>query len=207
MLCRSLVLGLVLGIFANGAPSLIGLGGFNGSETLIDFNTIADTQLIDNQYTGVGASFSGPVYGLTNVGDTQLFPSNGGGVIASNWRYAFGGISPVGPMVISFSSVVTRLGFYHETNVQDALLVTLFRGATQTGSFSIPNPNGVTADFFGVQDSAGFDRVELDAEVNNNRCLAIDDVRFDATVPEPSTMFLAGASLVVLGTVRRLRRR
>ncbi len=71
---------------------LNGIINFSGTESVIDFNTIADEELITNQFTAsMCVTFSGAIYGMTNSGDVGSFP-NSGGVIASNWLYNGGGL-------------------------------------------------------------------------------------------------------------------
>jgi hypothetical protein len=193
---------------ASATPILVGLGAFTGTETLINFNTIGNEVAVTNQYAGLGLTWSGSIYGMTNPGDISQFPSNGGGVIASNWRYSQN--PNLTPMVGTFAAPATRVGFYHETNTGDALLVSVFRNNILTGSFTIANPNGTTADFFGVQDLDGIDRISIDAQNNENRFLAIDDFRFNAgpvgpAVPEPASLLLLGTGLG-LGAWRKRRR-
>ena len=157
MFLRTLVVGIAISASAFAGPVLITIGGFSGSETVINFNGIGDTQSITTEYLGSGITFSG-AQGSTNSGDTQFFPGNGGGVIALNTNF-FDDSAP--PIAASFTSPVNRAGFLHETNTADALLVNLFLGAAQTGSFLIPNPNGVTVDFFGVEDLDGLTELRL----------------------------------------------
>jgi hypothetical protein len=115
-------------------------------------------------------------------------------------------------MVATFGSPVDRIGFFWESNTEDALLVTTYRSSLATGSFVIPNPNGITSHFFGVADVLGIDTISIDAQNNDNRFLAIDDFRFDAPaqvapVPEPASMLLFGTGLVGAGVARRWRQR
>ena len=41
------------------APSAIGLGAFSGTATVINFNSIADEELITGQYLGLVSHFQG----------------------------------------------------------------------------------------------------------------------------------------------------
>lgn len=191
---------------AHAAPVLIGLGGFSGSETVVTFNSIGDEELVDTQFTGLGVTFSGPVFGMTNSGDTDLYPSGGGGVIASNWRYGTFNLTP-GVLVASFSSTMQRIGFYHSGNEEDDFTVTFFLNNVETGSLLVPQTNGPAA-FFGAEDTGGFDRIEITVPVNNNGFFAFDDVRFEAGdgVPEPSTYALMAMGICGLAWLRRTRR-
>jgi len=187
------------------APVSIGLAGFSGSETVVTFNSIGDEVLIDTQFTGLGVTFSGPVFGMTNSGDVDLYPSNGGGVIASNWRYSGANLTP-GALVVSFSSTIQRVGFYHSGNEEDDFTVRFFLTGVETGSLLVSQTNGPAA-FFGAQDTGGFDRIEITAPVNQNGFFAFDDLRFEGdAVPEPSTYALMAMGLCGLAWLRRTRR-
>jgi hypothetical protein len=90
IICISVMLfALAFTINLQAATSAIGLAGFSGTETVVDFNSIADEELITTQFVGSGVTFSGAIYGMTHAGDIALFP-NPGGVIASNWLYSQG---------------------------------------------------------------------------------------------------------------------
>ena len=191
------------------APILVTQAAFDSSETLITFNALGNEVPIANQFAAQGVTFSGPVWSMTNGGDLIQFPSNGGGVIASNYRYS-NLVVPGSAIDITFSTDVTRVGFFQETNAGDDLLVTVFRDGVITGSFAIDNPNGVLADFFGVSDLLGIDRILIDAQVNVNRFVGFDDLRFGGTVapaavPEPGTLLLLGSGAA--GLLARRKRR
>lgn len=82
---------LAVSAFADSAVALpfqISLADFSGSQTVIDFNTVANEVQVTSQFVADGVVFSDALYGMTNPGDTGQFPGNGGGVIASNWLYS-----------------------------------------------------------------------------------------------------------------------
>jgi len=105
------LLTFVLAASAVAAPVSIGLAGFSGSETVVTFNSIGDEVLVDTQFAGLGVTFSGPVFGMTNngditfihptavessppIGDTEAPPwGTSGGILFSNaarWLPPFG---------------------------------------------------------------------------------------------------------------------
>jgi len=217
---RSLVLGVFLGALLGApnvyaAPVSIDIGSFSGSETVIDFNTIADEELITNQFTAsTGVTFSGAIYGMTNPGDIGMFPNNGG-VIASNWLYSVG--SSQG---LSFSAdlggVFTKVGFNVETNSGDDTTIEVLVNSVSGGSITfVTDTDG--SQFIAVEDTDGFDSITVSVQDNNNGFLAIDDLRFEgdgsvdapAAVPVPSSSLsgllalIAGMLALGLFTLRR----
>lgn len=204
-------LALVVGVVipANASPVIIGSGAFVGPTTMIDFNTIGNEVPITNQYAGQGVNFSGPIFGMTNPGDTGLFPGGGGGVIASNWRYSLGGPPPFGPIVATFDDLQTRVGFLSEHWPQDPISVDVYRDATYLGTLNYPTNTGIgDIQFIGLEDLSGFNRIEFNLPQNVNQFHAIDDFRFEAAglqTPEPASLALFGA--MGMGLVAAIRRR
>jgi len=191
------------------APSAIGLFAFSGSETVINFNSIADEELITGQYSGSGVTFSGALYGLTDPGDLVFFPSNGGGVIASNWLYDGGGNQGLS-FTATFTSMQTKVGFNVETNDPDNTTIEVFTNGNPQGS--IPFDTSQSVIFIGVEDPNGFNSVTVTVQNNENGFIAIDDFRFEggnATASIP-TMNEWGMIIFVvlagLGAVYYLRR-
>jgi hypothetical protein len=185
----ALAYGLSGAVWAN--PVQIGLGGFSGSETVINFNSIGNEVPINNQFSGQGATFSGPLYGMTNPGDTSMFPGNGGGVIASNWRYSLGSAGGYS-FDVAFNQTETRVGFYVETNDPDNTTLAVYAGTTLLGSLLFDSK--ITAAFFGAEDLAGFNNITISVQHNINGFIAIDDLRFENSgvngVPEGGTTLL-----------------
>ena len=181
----SLVLGALLGAFLGAtnvysAPASINIDSFSGSETVIDFNTIADEELITNQFTAsTGVTFSGAIYGMTNPGDLDLFPDNGG-VIASNWLYSGG------RQGLSFSADLggsyTKVGFHAFTNGGDSVTIEVLVNGASSGSVTFGStgaPGAPSPGFIAVEDANGFDSITISVLNNINAFLTIDNLRFE----------------------------
>lgn len=181
--------------------AIFNTSGFTSGATVIDFNSLVNEVAITNQFAGQGVTFSGGLVALTNGGDTNQFPSNGGGVIASDWRYS-SNLQAL-PITATFTSAQVQLGFLTEMNSGSVIQITTLLNGTSHGTV-IYTSVGLSAVFFGVKDDLGFNSVSINV-INSNRFLAFDDFRFQA-VPEPSTYALLGAGLG-LTALLSLRRR
>lgn len=172
---------------------------FTGSETILGFNTLANLESITTQFAAQGVTFpAGALMASTNSGDTNLFPSNADGVIATNWDG-----SPALTWTITFSTPQTQVGFLVEMNTGDQIQLAPSLGAVAHGSVTRTSA-GVTPVFFGVGDAATFDKLTFTVSGTNNHFFGMDNFRFTA-VPEPSAVWLLGAGLTMAGLAARRR--
>lgn len=203
---RSLVLGVFLGALLGAtnvyaAPVSIDIGSFSGFETVIDFNTIADEELITDQFTAsMGVTFSGAIYGMTNSGDINQFP-NSGGVIASNWLYSVGSSQGLS-FTADLGGTFTKVGFNVETNSGDNTTIEVLVNSVSGGAVTF-DTNIDGSQFIAVEDTDGFDSITVSVQDNNNGFLAIDDLRFEGglsfdSVPVPSSS-LSGLLALIAG--------
>ncbi|NTU43790.1 MAG: hypothetical protein HGA78_12235, partial [Nitrospirales bacterium] len=139
------------------SPITIGAGSFSGNEKVIDFEAIAQSEEITTQYAGEGVIFSGGFYGFTGS-ILSLFFANPGSVVTAN----FVDTSVFSPVIIDFSSPVTRVGFDATTSTSDDLVIEAFSespaGFASLGSF-IFDTTLFPDIFVGLQDSSGINRV------------------------------------------------
>lgn len=202
-LVKSIIAASILGsapfVYAGSAS----LAHFDGSATVIDFNSIANEEVISNQYVPDGVMFSG-LLGLTNPGDADLF---NGSPIASNWSYSQG--QHIGlTWTATFDTLQRAVGFYSETNDTDDVTIEAFLNGSLVESINFPNTTGLyTVDFIGIQNAGGFDSIQVTTAENHNGFFAMDDFRFQvAAVPEPSTYALMIGGLGLVGFMARRRR-
>jgi hypothetical protein len=148
-------------------------------------------------------TFSGGIYAMTNSGDTSQFPSKGGGVIASAWRYSRSSLQSL-PITLTFTAIQGQMGFLTEMNASDVVQITTLLNGVQHGVVSYPSVSP-TAVFFGVKDPLGFNSVSITLTGPSNHFLAIDDLRFQAK-PEPGAAALLAAGLGLTALLRFRRR-
>jgi len=173
---------------------------FSGTAIVLNFNTILPTETaITNQYSGQGVTFSTGLLSMTSSPDLVEFPSNGGGVIASDWNYSLGSLTSPGnaTWTATFAGIETRVGFLLEVNIGDTTQITTLLNGTPTGTVSLAS-GGLSSVFFGAQNLSGFNSISVTVTGTSNHFLAMDDFRFEA-VPEPATAALLASGLLVLG--------
>jgi hypothetical protein len=205
---RFILAALLATVFAGGLRAqttpvaLFNTSGFNGTETTISFNSLANEVQITNQFSGQGVTFSGGIYAMTNSGDTSQFPSNGGGVIASDWKYSLSSLQSL-PITLTFTAIQGQMGFLTEMNTNDVVQITTLLNGVSHGAVSYTSV-GLTAVFFGVKDPLGFNSVSITVTGPSNHFLAIDDLRFQA-IPEPgvTALLATGLGLTALVGFRR----
>ena len=197
---RSLLVIALLGTaLAAGTASatIIGPGDFV-SPTLIDFNG-APSGPIGSFYSGLGVTFAHLDGG--NSYDT----GTGAGVSPTATNFFTEPGYPDG--VATFSTLVTRVGFYITTNDGDDTTVYAYNGVTLVGSeFFNTFGGGAGGSFAGIEFLSGFDRIVIDTTATVNGAFAIDDFRFEGTaVPEPASLALVVTGLFAAVGARRRR--
>jgi hypothetical protein len=171
---------------------------FSGLENIIDFNNIANTKEIKDQFANdFNVTFNGLV-GLTNSTDINRF---NGSTIASNWIYPNTNIGP--SWTATFTSTQNIVGFLAETNTNDNVSIEAFLGGSLIGSVNFKNPNGVIPDFLAIQSILGFDQIKVTTGSQTAGFFAMDDFKFQSNtvVPLPGAIWLFGSVLIgIIGT-------
>lgn len=209
---KSSVLALAVALFASSAsvasaaPTVI--TSIAGPTVVIDFSGAANEAPITNQYAAQGVTFSGSLFGMTNIGDTKFFPGPPT-AIASNWTYDTSPYLQGLTFEADFTSHAFNVGFYQALNSGDFLTATVFDGATNLGSVDFPSPwGGFDVTFQGVSNDVAFDRVVFTVNKTDNGFFAMNDFTFDAApgVPEPASWAMMLVGFGSIGAVLRRRR-
>ncbi len=185
------VLVLLLSAGASAVPIVAPAASFDGSETLIDFGSVAQDTEITTQFAGI--TVSGGLFG-----DTTASPGFfGTGTAAANFQGSSAPFFNVLDFV--FSTPLDRFRFDAITNGVDDLELDIFSvgGATTTLFFN----TSTTVSSVAVQDVAGILGFQLRVIGSGNNAFAMDSLEY-ASIPEPSLLFL-----LLPGTLMVLRRR
>lgn len=197
-----------------GTPALaqtqVTSAAFLPSDTVVTFTGVPDESAVGSSFSASGVTFSGALFGMTNSGDTSLFPSGGGGVIASNWLYDGGGLQGLS-FTADFSSQVNRVGFWLENHQNQTMAVQLFNGLTLVGALPFSQTSSLTAEFRGLESATSFNRAVFTNTATSNGFFAIDNFTFGssavAAVPEPATWAMMLIGFGGMGVALRRRRR
>ena len=204
-----LLIGIVLSASnAVGSTISVGIGAFGPGSSLTTFTGLADGTEV-NGLTVNGILFN---YSLGN-GQVQI---DGGPGTTNN-------IDPpnivsvgnnTGVLSMTLPSFVGTFGYGYAVlstgAVTAATTIALFSGATPVGALAyngVPDPT-FAGGFAGIESTIPFNIVRVTFNSAAAPAFALDNIRTAATttVPEPSTMLLIGAGIMVLVLFRRTRK-
>lgn len=176
---------------ASAVPILATPGDFDGSETLLTFDSIAQDEEITTQF----AAFS-VIGGL--FGDTIAAPGfMGSGTAASNFEAASPPFFDVIDVV--FTTPVSRFRFDAITNGADDVEIEVFSGGG--GSFNFVFNTSTTPSSIAILDPDAILAIQIRIVGTGNHAFALDNLEY--AVPEPGLALLV---LVGLGAALRPRR-
>lgn len=175
----------------------------SAAPVLIDFESLADGEIIAAQFSGDGATFSGgPMTLVAGLSLNEIdFPPRSGSNVASDAG---------GPITITFAHAVGLVSGYFTYN--HALTLQAYRGVTSLGSVvSTLNDNTATLggpvnEQLSFASPGGITSVVITGNAQGSS-FALDDLEFEELqrVPEPSSMALLLIGLGLAG--RRVTRR
>lgn len=201
--------GLVLTVsgFTNAGLITINESDFSGSETLMTFEDVNGGLIPASYGSSVGVEFTSGTRGNAhaNYGSTLVASANnaGFGLQAVTWGGDGSGVYGSG---FKFDSVMNKVSFYIGSNVNifDVQIQALLNGVS-VGQISVAFVAANSFAFIGLSEAVtGFDQIFIGNETNcGGGCIhQLDNLRFEAEVPEPSTLAILALGLIGLGARR-----
>ena len=168
-----------------------------GSTTL-NFNLLTDGTVLSTQYPGVTIS-----NGLCATSDYTAAFGRDRMQVTNFQDYTSqlcNGVKGQG-FTFTFALPISSFGFLGVTNGGTISFTTANGTLTPTA-----NQGGPNVGFFGLTDATPFNSVQVD--VSGDGYIALDDVSYTTTTPEPSSVALVAAGLLAaFGFARRRKRR
>jgi hypothetical protein len=218
--------GLAIGAFLSLSvvhAGVIGLGGFSGSATLINFDgltggaSLGSGDVVTNQYAGLGVTF-GNATATANTFLATLLPA----ASLPNAVFVFqGGGGSLPPLSMFFSVPVNRVGLDFGLSTDSFLTMAAYDASNtllETLNYVGASVPGVgLAGFAGIEESASIARLDVSYHPNSNPSqtfnYVFDNLRFEAAnsngsaTPEPAAAVLMGAGLAMIAVLRKRTRR
>jgi len=188
-----LLLGTVLAVsLAGAAPAqlgattpLAGFGDFSGAEVQFDFD---DLGLVNGDDVGsVGdVDFQLSVGGPAKFFE-DAFPRESGPVGIGSVNNFWGFASPYPDLDMMFASPVHRIAFELRANTNDDVSVALLSNGELVDELTVPSRGSDAFYFYGYENAAGFDEVQVDVVANASGAFSLDNLTFESLgVEEPS---------------------
>lgn len=175
---------------------------FVSAETVIDFESVADSDLITNQIAGLTFVNTVVLTAGISLNEFDFPPHSGVNVVSDNG----GPISiEFGTPVLGFAAYFTylqplTLAAFNASNIQVATALSLFGNNTGTAGDPGSSPN----ELLQVSSPGFIDSVSITGDPAGGS-FVMDDVTLTAVVPEPRTLWLILAAIGVIGLLSRRR--
>ena len=187
----------------NTNASIVDLSAFDGSESVIDFNSEA-TGSFSGSFSTQGVTFQ-------PESDSYMFQSGGGYLIGSigTALNTVGSSSGFNDLTLLFSSSISKFGMRFGTGAGAGPLSAVVSAYDNNGIF-IESTTLASFEnaFIGFDFSSSASKIVIDRTDSTGYFTFIDDVRFVKSVetPEPSSLGIFGAAVLALALVRRRKK-
>ncbi len=191
----------------NTNASIVDLSAFDGSESLIDFNSEA-TGSFSGSFSTQGVTFQ-PEF--QSGSDSYMLQSGGGSLIGSSGTALNTVGSSIGfnDLTLLFNNSISKFGMRFGTGTGIGPLSATVSAYDNNGIF-IESTTLASFDnaFVGFDFSSSASKIVIDRTDSTGYFTFIDDVRFVKSVetPEPSSLGIFGAAVLALALARRRKK-